>query len=116
MSHGGCDIKAHCGLSDQEFTMKTTCVQIPTYDPDRDDAFDYSRMHTLTLQHGSGLRIVMGDPDDESVPDVLIERTADLWRMFIHPACTDPICIIEIGDTHVQVETDKGVLLLERPY
>jgi hypothetical protein len=95
--------------------MTTTQIRIPTYDPDREDAFDYSRLHALTVQHGSGLRIVMGDPDDHTAPDVLIERAADLWRVFVHPACTDPICIIEIGDSHIRIETDEGALLLDRP-
>jgi hypothetical protein len=90
--------------------MQVTQVQIPTYDPDRDDVFDESRMNTITIENAGGLRIILGDLDDETVPDVLIERTTDLWRVFVHPACTDPICVIEIGALHATITTDHGVV------
>lgn len=93
--------------------MQRTQVQIPTYDPDRDDAFDPSQMHTITLEQGGGLRVILGDPEDKRVPDVLIEREKDLWRIFVHPACTDPICIIEIGGSHATIQTENGVALDE---
>lgn len=86
--------------------MITTKVQIPTFDPDRDDYSDYSQMHTITLEQGGGLRIILGEPDDETVPDILIEREKDRWKVFVHPACTDPICFIEIGSSHATITTD----------
>ena len=76
--------------------MKTTQIEIPTYDPDSDVEYDYGKRYTLTLQEVEGLRVVMGDPDDEDAPDVLIERAVDMWRVFVHPDRTDPLCIIEI--------------------
>ena len=70
-------------------------------------------MHLITLEEGSGLRVIMGDPDDETVPDILIERETGFWRFCVHPACTDPICIIEIGESHATITTDRGAVLDE---
>jgi hypothetical protein len=93
--------------------MKTTWIQIPTYDPNIDGDFDYAKQDTLTLQEADGLRVVMGDPDDEDAPDVLIERATGMWRVFVHPARTDPLCIIEIREGHATVEDGSGTLLLD---
>lgn len=93
--------------------MKTTQIQIPTYDPKGQVEYDYARPHTLTLQEVEGLRVVMGDPDDEDAPDVIIERAADLWRVFVHPNRTDPLCIIEIRTDLATVKDNSGNLLLE---
>ena len=76
--------------------VKTTYVQIPTYDPESEDEYDYGRPKAVAVQEVDGLRVVMGDPDDEGAPDVLIERAVDLWRVFVHPNRGDPLCIIEI--------------------
>ena len=93
--------------------MRTTQIQIPTFDPNREDYFDHSQMHKITLEQGGGLRVIMGDPDDETVPDILIERETGFWRFCVHPACTDPICVIEITGSHATIRTDHSVLLDE---
>jgi len=93
--------------------MLTTRVQIATFDPNRDDYFDYSQMHTITLEQAGGLRVILGESDDETVPDILIEREKDHWKVFVHPGCTDPICFIEIGSSHATITTERGVVLDE---
>ncbi len=93
--------------------MKTTKVEVPTYDLESEEC-DYTRRHTLTLQAAGGLRIVMGEPDDEDAPDVLIERTVDKWRVFVHPDLRDALCAIEIHRGCATVEDESGELLLER--
>ncbi len=94
--------------------MKTTKIEIPTYDPDSQAEYDYTKPCTLTLQEVDGLRIVMGDPDDEDAPDVLIERSVDVWRIFVHPDRSDPLCVVEIRKGLATVEDESGDLLLER--
>jgi len=93
--------------------MKTTQIEIPTYDPDADLDYDLSKRYMLTLQEADGLRVVMGDPDDEDAPDVLIERAVDMWRVFVHPNRGDPLCIIEIRQSRARVEDASGTLLLD---
>ena len=93
--------------------METTQIQIPTYDPDGEVEYDYTRPYTLTLQEVEGLRVVMGDPDDEAAPDVSIERAVDLWRVFVTPDRGDALCIIEIRRDRATIEDDWGNLLLE---
>ncbi len=95
--------------------VKTAYVQIPTYDPESDEEYDYGRPNEVAVQEVDGLRVVMGDPDDESAPDVLIERAVDLWRVFVHPDRGDPLCIIEIRKNLATVEDDCGNKLVERP-
>jgi hypothetical protein len=92
-------------------SMPRTQIQIPTFDPDRDDYCDPSQMHLITLEQGIGLRVILGDPDDDTVPDILIERETSFWRLCVHPACTDPICIIEIGGSHATIRTGRGLVL-----
>jgi hypothetical protein len=94
--------------------MKTRQVEIPTYDSDSDPEYDYTRHFMLTLQEVDGLRVVMGDPDDEDAPDVFIERAVDMWRIFVHPDRNDPLCIIELQKGHAQVKDDSGKLLLDQ--
>ena len=94
--------------------MQTTQVQIPIYDPSSDKDFDQSRMHTITLEQSGGLRIILGYPNDNTAPDILIERATDHWRVSVHPACTDPMCIIEIGSSHFTITTDHGVVFDEK--
>jgi hypothetical protein len=92
----------------------TTQIQVPTYDPESEEEYDYGHPSSLTLQQADGLRVVMGEPDDEDAPDVLIERTVDMWRVFVHPDRSDPLCIIEIRKGRATVEDESGNLLLER--
>jgi hypothetical protein len=94
--------------------METTRIQIPTYDPDGDVEFDYARPHTLTLQDADGLRVVMGDLDDETAPDVQIERAVDLWRVFVQPDRGDSLCIIEIRKDRATIKDNWGNVLLEQ--
>lgn len=94
--------------------MKTTQIEIPTYEPDSEVEYDYTRAHTLTLLAAGGLRIVMGDPEDDRAPDVLIERARDAWRVFVHPNPGDPLCIIEFREERVTIGDDSGNTLLER--
>jgi hypothetical protein len=94
--------------------MKTTQIEIPTYDPSTDVEYDYTKPYRLTLQEFEGLRVVMGDPDDDEAPDVLIERAVDMWRVFVHPDLGDPLCIIEIRKGRATIEDDCGNLLLNR--
>jgi hypothetical protein len=89
-------------------------IDVPTYDPGSEAEYDYTRCHTLTLQEADGLRVVMGEPDDDDAPDVLIERAVDMWRVFVHPDRSDPLCIIEIRKGRATVEDESGELLLER--
>jgi hypothetical protein len=95
--------------------MKTTHIQIPTYDPEGQVEYDFAKPHTLTLQEVEGLRVVMGDAYGEHAPDVIIERAADMWRVFVHADRTDPLCVIEIWKDHATVEDERGNLLLDRP-
>jgi hypothetical protein len=95
--------------------MKTTKIEIPTYNPDAVLDYDYSKPYLLTLQEADGLRVVMGDPDDEDAPDVLIERAIDMWRVFVHPNRGDPLCVIEIRRERATIEDDRGETLLGRP-
>ena len=94
--------------------MKMAQIEIPTYDPDADVEYDYAKPQTLTLQEVDGLRVVMGDPNDDSSPDVVIERAAGMWRVFVHADRTDPLCVIEIREGRATVEDKSGRLLLER--
>jgi hypothetical protein len=94
--------------------MKTMRFEIPTYDPDTKAEYDYSRPCMLTLQDVEGLRVVMGDPNDEDAPDVVIERAVDTWRVFVHADRTDPLCIIEVRKGRAIVEDKAGKLLLDR--
>jgi hypothetical protein len=94
--------------------MKTTQIEVATYDPDSKSEYDYSRRHKLTLQEVDGLRIVMGEPDDKDAPDVFIEHAVGIWRVVVHPNAGDPLCIVEIGDGRAVVEDESGELLLER--
>lgn len=94
--------------------METTHIQIPTYDPDGGVEYDYTRPHELTLQEVDGLRVVMGDPNDEAAPDVIIERTSDLWRVFVHPDRGNALCIIEIRRDRATIEDNWGNLLFEQ--
>lgn len=94
--------------------MKTTKIEIPTYNPDAEVECDFNNCYELTLQEAEGLRVVMGDPDDNDAPDVLIERAADKWRVFVHPDRSDPLCIIEIQKGRTTIEDEFGCLLVER--
>ncbi len=94
--------------------METTQIQIPTYDPDGEVEYDYTRPHTLTLQEVEGLRVVLGDPNDVAAPDVSIERAADLWRVFVTPDRGNALCIIEIRRDRATIKDNWGNLLLER--
>jgi hypothetical protein len=93
--------------------MTTTRFEIPTYRPNAKVEYDYAKLHTLTLQEVEGLRVVMGDPDDENAPDVVIEREEDLWRLFVHPDRSDPLCIIEIREDLATIVDKSGKLLFE---
>ena len=95
-------------------TMRTMQFEIPTYDPDADVEYDYAKPHNLVLQDVAGLRVVMGDPDDENAPDVIIERGVGVWRVFVHADRTDPLCIIEIRNGRATVEDMWGEFLLDR--
>jgi transcriptional regulator with XRE-family HTH domain len=110
----GFDAGVHRTLLGKRCNMKTMEIEIPRYDPDCKEEYDYSRPHKLTLQEVEGLRVIMGDPDDEDAPDVLIERAVGLWRIFVHPDRSDPLCIIEIRPGRAIVEDEWGQLLLER--
>lgn len=92
--------------------MKTTRIEIPTYDPESKSEYDYTRPYALTLQEVDGLRVVMGDPDDKDAPDVSIEHAVDRWRIIVHPNRGDPLCIIEIHKGRATVEDESGELLL----
>ena len=94
--------------------MKTTYIHIPTYDPECNEEYDYARLHIVAIQKSGGIRVVMGDPDDEYVPDVLIERAVGLWRVFVHPDAGDPLCVIEISRYRVKIENSRGDVLFEQ--
>lgn len=94
--------------------MSTLQMGIPTYDPSTKPEYDYSRCQKLTLQDVDGLRVVMGDPNNDDSPDVVIERAVDTWRIFVHPDRGDPLCIIEVKEEAARVEDRSGRLLLER--
>jgi hypothetical protein len=97
-----------------EVNMTTIRIEIPTYDPASEAECDYTKPHVLTLRRESGLRIVMGERANEDVPDVLIEREADLWRVIVHPDQGDPLCIIELRRDRATVEDDWGRSLMDR--
>lgn len=97
-----------------EERMETTRIQIPTYDPDGEVEFDYTRPQTLTLQDADGLRVVMGAPDDENPPDVQIERAVDLWRIFVQPDWGGSLCIIEIQRDCATIYDERGKVLLRQ--
>jgi len=94
--------------------MNTTYMQIPTYDPKNKNGYDYTRLHTVAIQEVDGLRVVLGNPNDDSAPDVLIERDVGLWRLFVHPDRGDPMCVIEIGRYKATIEDARGASLLEK--
>ena len=94
--------------------MKTTYIRIPTYDPECKEEYDYKRVHTVAVQKVDGIRIVMGDPNDDFAPDVTLERAVDLWRVFVHPDRSDPLCIIEIRRYRATIQNDRGDILFQR--
>jgi len=94
--------------------MKTTKIEVPTYDPQGRPEYDYTRPYALTLQETGGVRVVMGDPQDRGAPDVFIERGLDEWRVIVHPNGGDPLCIIEIHKDRATVQDELGTLLLEQ--
>jgi len=83
-------------------------LTIPTYDPDggEEKEYDWDRPAPLTLQDDLGLRIILGDPDNASSPDIAIERTPDRWRIFVHHDGGDPLCYIEITDSQTIIKVD----------
>jgi hypothetical protein len=92
--------------------------EVPTYVGNETIDFDYERKATLFLYEDDGLRICMGGEREEpNRPDVVIEKTEQGYRVFVHPANCDPVCIVEIA-THGNVTTstvtdDRGVILLQ---
>jgi hypothetical protein len=99
---------------DRENTMKTAYVNVPTYDPECDEEYDYARLHTVAIQRADGVRVIMGDPKDDLAPDVLIERAVDLWRVVVHPDAGDPLCMIEIRRYRAAIEDEWGQIILEQ--
>lgn len=95
--------------------MKHTCVQIPTYDPDNEGGCDHSQAHTVVIEETTGVRVVMGDPNDDISPDLLIERDAKSWRVFVHlDNYSDPLCLIEIRKTNATIKDDWGKIILDK--
>lgn len=92
----------------------TIKIEIPTYDPNSEVEYDYTRPQTLTLREEEGLRVFMGDPRDEDTPDVVIERGVGLWRVFVHGDRTDPLCVVEVRKGHATVKDMWGAVVLER--
>lgn len=88
-------------------TRKT--LMVPTYDenggPEKE--YDWARPAQLTLQEEGGLRVIMGDPLKESSPDVVIEKTPNLWRIFVHHDGGDPLCYIEFSKARAFIFVDE---------
>lgn len=89
---------------------------IPTFvDAEEDEAkrYDWSRPHDVRVRADlGGVRVILGDSKNPDSPDVLIERTPDRWRIFVHPDEGDPVCIIEVTTKAVTIETQTGENLL----
>lgn len=83
-------------------------LDVPTYDPDSEKEWDWSRAREVTIADELGLRVIMGDPVNVDSPNVCVERAADRWRLFIHIDGGDPFCYIEITDTEAVILTDRG--------
>ncbi len=83
-------------------------IAIPTYDDERDDPCDWTCPHDLTIRQTTGLRVILGDPEDPNAPDLLIERTPDRWRVIVHPDAGDPMCVIEFTEKTAAVIPESG--------
>jgi hypothetical protein len=93
---------------------ETTQIKIPTYDPETQEC-DESQPHVLTLRRETGLRVVLGDPADPDVPDILIERQPGGWQIMVHADDGDPLCRIALTDKTASVYTDTGAQVLSVP-
>ena len=92
--------------------METLKFALSTFDPRIEDCFDDKRLAEVTLRYSRNLRIILGDPDDDSSPDLLVEKAIGQWKIFVHPGETDPICLIRISQRRIViVDTDRKVLL-----
>ena len=86
--------------------FKTTTLTIHTYDPEQ-QTYDQSQAHTVTLREETGLRLILGEPNDREAPDLLVEREKDRWRIFVHARdYGDPLCIIDISRQEAVVRAD----------
>jgi len=83
-------------------------LTIPTYNDQQEEPCDYSRPNLVTLRQETGLRVILGDPDDGNAPDLLIERTPDRWRIIVHPDSSDPMCVIEFTEKTATVTPDTS--------
>jgi hypothetical protein len=94
-------------------------LAIPTFvDEQQEDAkrYDWSCPHDVTIRSdGSGLRVFLGHPKAPDTPDVLIERTPDRWRIFLHPDESHLACILEVTSDAVTVQTETGEKVLTYP-
>ncbi|MBN1514060.1 MAG: hypothetical protein JXB13_18730 [Phycisphaerae bacterium] len=88
-----------------KMTFESMRLTIPTYHPET-QACDESRPQVLNLHKATGLRVILGEPGAADAPDVLIERAADRWRLFVHANSGDPLCIVEITATEATVRAD----------
>jgi hypothetical protein len=81
-------------------------LDVPTYDDSCEQEVDWTRTREITIADECGIRVIMGDPQDISSPNVCVERAKDRWRLFVHIDGGDPFCYIEITDAQAMILVD----------
>ncbi len=76
-------------------------VEVPTYDPAAQATHSgfCSPLVPVLAYWEDGLRVILGSHDEgDNVPDVLIERCPQGWRLIVHPGNGDAVCALIVRD------------------
>jgi len=77
---------------------------------------DYTESRTpVLIREEAGVRIILGthDSSDRDKPDVLIERQANGWLIFLHPEGGDPsgyVYFLDNGESYAMKELGLGAI------
>ena len=94
-------------------TQPILTLNVPTYlgEDGRDYADD---SHPVHVYDEAGVRLSLGGPrDTDKRPDIMVEKFAEGWRVFIHPANADPDYVVELRPKSTRVEDASGELIHE---